>query len=146
MFITRLRSARHWSLMIALVAFIVCSAGVQAVYADKPCPSCGPGATIGDRDLCLLEPTPGGVCYIPASTTGNMGAFFTYINQGIWGWAFGVAIGIAVLNGTVAGFQIMLGDRDSGKERFMWSTIGLLVLLLAGVILAFINPAGFSPA
>jgi hypothetical protein len=75
-----------------------------------------------------------------------MGAFFTYINQGIWGWAFGVAIGIAVLNGTVAGFQIMLGDRDSGKERFMWSTIGLLVLLLAGVILAFINPAGFSPA
>jgi hypothetical protein len=56
MFITRLRSARHWSLMIAFVAFIVCSAGVQAVYADKPCPSCGPGATIGDRDLCLLEP------------------------------------------------------------------------------------------
>lgn len=74
-----------------------------------------------------------------------MGAFFTYINQGIWGWAFGVAIGIAVLNGTVAGFQIMLGNRDGGKERFIWSTVGLLILLLVGVILAFINPEGFSP-
>lgn len=108
----------------------------------KFCP--GAGGCINESDLCLLEPTPGGVSYIPATTTSNMGAFFQYINEGIWRWAFGVAIGIAVLNGTVAGFQIMLGNREGGKERFLWSTVGLLILLLSGTILAFVNPAGFS--
>lgn len=113
---------------------------------QKYCPAAG--QCISTQDLCLLEPTPGGVSYIPASTTSNMGAFLTYINNGIWYWAFGVAIGIAVLNGTVAGFQIMMGgpNVEKGKERFMWATIGLLLLLLSGTILAFINPQGFTSA
>lgn len=140
-------------LTLAVVCGTALTIGVPVTKAVN-CPALqkfcqGAGQCISDRDLCLLEPLPGGVSYIPATTTADMGAFFSYINgnsngTGIWVWAFGVAIGITVLNGTVAGFQIMLGNREAGKERFMWSTIGLLILLLSGTILAFINPQGFS--
>ena len=46
------------------------------------------------------------------------------------------------------GLQIVISNGDSGaidagKKRFMHSTIGLILLLLAGVILEFINPIGF---
>lgn len=100
------------------------------------------------NELCLLEPLPGGPKCIPAGSTSNMGAFFIYVNNGLWGWAFGIGIGIAVLNCTFAGLQIVFsngesGVIDKGKTRFMWSTAGLLMLLLAGTILQFINPAGF---
>ena len=128
---------------MSLALSIPHAAAQQCPQGQKFCPTAS--QCISAQDLCLLERTPGGVAYIPASATANMGAMFLYINQGIWNWAFGVAIGIAVLNGTVGGFQIMLGDREKGKERFTWSTIGLLILLLCGSLLYFINPAGFTP-
>ncbi|HRH92975.1 MAG TPA: hypothetical protein PKV72_00410 [Candidatus Peribacteria bacterium] len=146
------QTATRALLTLGIACATVFVVGMQNVQAATPaCPALqkycpGAGGCIGEGDLCLLEPTPGGVSYIPASAASSMGAFFLYINQGIWAWAFGVAIGITVLNGTFAGFQIMLGNREAGKERFMWSTIGLLILLLSGTILAFINPAGFTSA
>lgn len=72
-------------------------------------------------------------------------AWQLYVNQGLWQWALMIGVALAVLNGTIAGFQIMIGDRDKGKERFTWSLVGLVLLLFAGVILAFINPNAFTP-
>ncbi len=139
------RALQAFPLACALLWMRASSALALTCPSDqKFCP--GAGGCIGARDLCLLEPTPGGVTFIPASATNDLGAFLLYVNQGIWVWAFGVAIGIAVLNGTIAGFQIMMGDRDKGKERFIWATIGLLILLLSGTLLAFINPQGFQSA
>jgi hypothetical protein len=105
-------------------------------------------ALAGPNDLILLEPVPGGPSTIPASSTSQLGAFFIYFNQGIWPWAFGVGVGIAVLNCTIGGLQMVLsngdtGKVDAGKTRFMWATLGLLMLFLAGTILSFINPQGF---
>ncbi len=101
------------------------------------------------NDLEILEPPPGGgpTC-ISAASIGNLGAFIAYVNNGLWFWAFGMGIAIAVLNGVIGGLTIVLSNGDSskieaGKTRFMWSTIGLIVLLLSGVILQFINPRGF---
>ncbi len=77
-----------------------------------------------------------------------MGAFRQYVNSGVWQWAFGMGIAIAVLNGTIGGLEIVLSNGDSGKveagkSRFFWSAMGLVLLLLSGVILEFINPLGF---
>ncbi len=106
-------------------------------------------AAAQNNDLILLEPVPGGPTSISADQTANMGAFFIYVNKGIWPWAFGVGVGIAVLNCTVGGLQIVMSNGDSGevekgKTRFMWATLGLLMLFLAGTILSFINPQGFA--
>lgn len=75
--------------------------------------------------------------------------FFDYINTGLWQWAFMMGVAIAVLNGTIGGLQIVMSNGDSGKvdagkTRFISSTIGLVMLLLSGVILEFINPIGFD--
>ncbi len=113
---------------------------------EKFCP--GANSCISETDLCILEPLPGGPPTIPADQTAGMGAFFLYVNNGLWPWAFGVGVGIAVLNCVVGGLQIVLsngdtGKVDAGKTRFMWATLGLLMLFLAGTILSFINPQGF---
>ncbi len=60
-----------------------------------------------------------------------------------------MGVAIAVLNGVIGGFQIVMSNGDSGKvdagkTRFISSAIGLVVLLLSGVILNFINPSGFT--
>ncbi len=113
------------------------------------CPS-APTGCISARDLCILEPVPGGVGVIPAGATGGfLGAFFYYVNNGVWQWAFGLGVGLAVFNGARAGLQIVLSNGDSGKieagkTRFLWSTVGLIILLLSGVILEFLNPFGFT--
>ncbi len=100
------------------------------------------------NDLEILEPLPGGPTCIPASSIGNLGAVLAYVNNGVWFWAFSMGVAIAVLNGVIGGLTIVLSNGDSGKieagkTRFMWSAIGLIILLLSGVILAFINPRGF---
>lgn len=106
---------------------------------------------ISERDLCILEPIPGsgiaGSC-ISASETANLGAFLKYVNSGVWTWAFSIGIALAVLNGTIGSLQIVLSGGDSGKveagkTRFIWSAVGLILLLLSGVILQFLNPKGF---
>jgi hypothetical protein len=122
---------------------------VYACDGDKP-QDCN-GKCIGANDLCILEPLPGGVSVITAEDLqgGGISVFFYYVNNGVWQWAFSIGVAIAVLQGTVAGFQIVTSNGDSGKigaakERFLWATFGLLVLLLSGVILNFINPLGFT--
>lgn len=86
---------------------------------------------------------------ISVDSTGTFfGTFFEYVNNGVWQFAFGVGIGLAVFNGAVGGLQIVLSNGDSGKveagkSKFLWSIVGLIILLLSGVILEFINPFGF---
>ncbi len=116
---------------------------------QQPCPA-APGGCISERDLCILEPLPfpGSPTFIPSGGK-PMSAFFTYLNQGVWQWVFMIGVAIAVLNGVIGGLQIVMSNGDSGKvdagkSRFLSSTIGLLMLLLSGVILEFINPVGFD--
>jgi hypothetical protein len=103
---------------------------------------------ISEKDLCILEPVPGGPSVV---TPGGapLAIFFNYINSGVWQWAYMMGVAIAVLNGTIGGLQIVMSNGDSGKvengkSRFIASTVGLVMLLLAGVILEFINPIGFD--
>lgn len=99
--------------------------------------------------ICLLEPTPGGVTQIGPGTDAFQLYLFGGSGTSLWEWAFGIGVAIAVLNCTIAGFQIVFSNGDSGKvengkTRFLWATLGLALLFLAGVILHFINPAGFT--
>ncbi len=117
---------------------------------DIYCQPCN-NRCIPESALCILEPIPGrtGNDMITAAEVQNGGAFFTYVNDGVWQWIFGFGVAMAVLNGTVGGLQIVLSNGDSGKSeagkaRFIWSTLGLILLLLAGVVLEFINPIGFN--
>ena len=139
-------------LRLALVFVFVLLMNIGEVFAAcpdglQPC-ACAPSGCIPDTSLCILEPLPGGVCEIPSGSIG-LEAFGTYVNRGVWQWAFRIGVAIAVLNAVIAGFQITMSNGDSGKvdqgkTRFISSAIGLVILLLAGVILNFINPAGFG--
>jgi len=136
--------------LIVLTVWAAVPPQVRAQCTDPQNPQWCPSTNncIPARDLCLLEATPGGVNVIPASGFANLQGFFQYINVGMWKWAFSIGIAIAVLNGTFAGFQIVMSSGDSGiiasaKTRFIWSAVGLIMLLLTGVILQFLNPTGF---
>lgn len=98
------------------------------------------GTCYPEGTVCLLEPPPGA----PKAIEPGEYAWQLYVNDGLWQWAIMIGVGLAVLNGTIAGFQIMMGQRDLGKERFVWSVVGLILLLFAGVILNFINPNAFT--
>ena len=123
--------------------------------AGQYCQPCN-GTCIYETDICILEPLPGGTDMItPAEASNPLGAFLTYINVGgadganLWTWAFRVGVAIAVLNGVIGGLQIAISNGDSGKieegkSRIIWSIAGLLLLLLSGVFLEFINPFGFE--
>lgn len=100
---------------------------------------------------CLLEPMPNGsnvICTDSQSFFDSL--LFQYFNTGgLWSWGLGIGVGLAVLNVTFAGFQIMMSNGDQakvsqGKDRILWSIFGLILLMFAGVILHFINPIGFS--
>lgn len=130
---------------------VALSLSVSSPTASAACPidqqPCN-GGCIGEKDQCILEPLPGGPTFIPSGGIG-LQTFYYYVNNGVWQWAFKVGVAIAVLNGTVGGFQIVVSNGDSGKidagkNRFLQSAIGLMMLLLSGVILAFINPIGFQ--
>ncbi len=107
-------------------------------------------ACIPRNSLCILEPLPGGPKEItPAQAKGFLGGFLYYVNTGVWPLIFQFSVGIAVLNGVIGGFQIVLsngesGKIDEGKNRLTWSAIGLAMILLSGTILTFLNPVGFS--
>lgn len=118
----------------------------------QPCMTRGGlGRCISKKSICILEPLPEStITEITAADTRDLSAFYRYVNEGgVWSWVFGVGIGAAVTGGVIAGLQIVLSNGDSGKieagkNRFLWSTVGLLLLLLAGVILQFINRIGFQ--
>ena len=79
----------------------------------------------------------------------NLGAIRYYINagNGLWKIILSMGAALAVLQGIVAGFQIAYGGQaslDQAKSRVTWAVIGLLMLMLSGVLLTFINPIGFS--
>jgi len=76
----------------SLTSFPVCD------FADIHCQPCN-GRCISEQSICILEPLPGGIDEITASQTGNLGAFYRYLNGGVWRWAFGVGIGAAVFAG-----------------------------------------------
>ncbi len=126
------------------VAYGQCAAGER--WCDPA------GACIPVNNLCILEPPPGySYTNEPAGDTWNgaLTAFSKYINGGVWTWIFGMGVAIAILNGVAAGFMIVMSNGDAGiigkaKERFVWTAIGLVVLLLTGVIMNFINPYAFQ--
>lgn len=126
---------------------------VQFLYVETVVAACGAteqmcnGECIPKTSICILEPVPGG----PSRIDSGLGfeTFFFYINNGVWQWAFRIGVAIAVLNGVAGGFRIVMSNGDSsaveeGKTRFISSAIGLVILLLSGVILNFINPSGFT--
>ena len=120
----------------------------DACDLSQPCPS-APNGCIDFRSICILEPLPGGGVTSIAPGGSPLTAFYTYRDQGVWQWAFMIGVAIAVLNCVIGGLQIVMsngdtGKVDAGKTRLLSSTIGLLMLLLAGVILEFINPIGFQ--
>ena len=63
-------------------------------------------------------------------------------------WLLGTAAGFAILQGVVAGVQIMYGGGpesvENGKTRFTWALAGLLLVGLAGVILRILNPTFYT--
>lgn len=73
--------------------------------------------------------------------------FERYVEKS-WPWAIGTATGIAILQGVVAGMQIMYGGSpdkvEEGKTRFTWTVAGLLLLGLAAVILNILSPIFFT--
>lgn len=62
---------------------------------------------------------------------------------------FRMGVAIAILNGVFGAFNIIISNGDSGKvdqgkQRLLWSAIGIVILLLSGVILQFLNPVAFQ--
>jgi hypothetical protein len=108
------------------------------------------GTCIPRTYQCILEPWPGMPQYFdPSAASGPLSPFLTYVNSGVWQFAFRVGVAVAILNGVYGGFLMVKsngesGQIDEGKQRFLWSGIGLVILLLSGAILAFINPVGFG--
>lgn len=135
------------AVLLSLCVTIALSPTVMACSATEQ--DCN-GRCIGKNQLCILEPFPGMPSVIDADAVGGpLGLFFYYINSGVWQWAFKVGVAVAVLNGTAGGFQIVTSNGDSGKseagkQRFLWSAIGLVILLLSSTILVFLNPVGFQ--
>lgn len=125
-----------------MIAFAACAVGQQ---------ECN-GSCIPMDWLCILEPWPGMPGAIPPQTAATpLGPLLYYVNSGVWQWAFRTGVALAVLNGVYAGFTIIRSNGDSGKvdegkTRFLWSALGLGMLLLAGAILSFLNPFAFQSA
>ncbi len=99
------------------------------------------GKCISMNNICLLEPI-NNVCEIVSGGS----PFDQYLN-GAWSWAFGMGVAICVLQVVISGFMMSVQGAagvEAAKQRIMWAIAGLLILLLAGALLSFINPIGFS--
>jgi hypothetical protein len=143
--------AVRWLLLIIVIAPIlgITSPSVLAQNCNKDQQRCN-GRCIPSTSICILEPLPGGVDEIPSGGIG-FSAFFMYLNNGMWQLIYKIGVAATVFSGVLGGFQIIVSNGDSGKidagkSRFIHSIIALIVLLLAGVILEFLNPSGFTNA
>ncbi len=104
------------------------------------------------NNICLLEGIPGtSDYYIDGSSTTSFetSAAFQYLQGGAFRWILRIGIGICVLNGAIGGMKIVMSGLDGsgteeGKSKLIWSLVGLIIFLLAGTILNYINPEGFS--
>lgn len=156
MFVRRLVSAfLTFSVSALLLSFALPTAEAAALddgYADcmkKKMQWCVTKC-IDPNDLCLIEPIDPDKPVIDGDDPNNfLDVFKEYVNDQVWQWVFAAGVAIALLNGTIGGLQIVLSNGDSGKidagkTRFISSAIGLIILLLTGVILEFINPIGFQ--
>lgn len=137
--------------LATILSLFVCIFSMQTAFSQAA--GCGVdkvdchGSCISINDICILEPIPGGPTTISSSETANLGALLKYLNGGLWTWALRIGVAIAVLQGAVAGLQIVTQGPDKvaeAKDRFKWAVIGLLMLLMAGAIMQFINPVAFS--
>lgn len=130
------------SLAVPESVWAACAAGQQECH----------NACIPMDWLCILEPWPGMPNAMPPQTAATpLGPLLFYVNNGVWRWAFRMGVAIAVLNGVYAGFTIIRSNGDSGKvdegkTRFLWSALGLAMLLLSGALLSFLNPFAFQSA
>lgn len=93
----------------------------------------------------LLEPI-GGMTTIPAGS--GIGVIQSYL-QGVMPWLVGIGVGLALLRIVIGGIEIMNsggnpGLRSAAKEHIMWAIAGLLLLIMAGAILATINPSAYQ--
>jgi hypothetical protein len=101
----------------------------------------GPLVQDGDKPLNLLQPLDDQTTQIGSQSGIDM--VFAYFNMS-WPYVVGTVAGVAVLQGVIAGVQIMYAGTPegvaNGKERFMWAVGGMIILGLAGVILRTLNP------
>lgn len=136
-------------LMLAITVYMLLLQGTvfaQCAANMQPCHD----QCIPESYICILEPWPGMPSSMPPEVTGSaLGPFLYYINAGVWPWIFKGGIAIAIFSGVFGAFNIVTSNGDSGKidegkNRFLWSAIGLIILLLSGVILEYLNPVAFS--
>ncbi len=107
------------------------------------------GSCIPETALCILEPLPGMPNQFPAVLASEpLGPLYAYLNAG-WPFIVRIAIAIGVLNGVYGGFQVITSNGDSGKldaakEKLLWTALGIVLFVLAGVLLKFLNPYAFQ--
>lgn len=95
-----------------------------------------------NTDLILLQPLDDATYSLSAKP--GVQIFFDYFNLS-WPWILGVAAGLAVLQAMVGGMMMMTpSGNQSGKDRMMYATAGLLIIALAGLILSTINPLFYN--
>ncbi len=115
------------------------------------------GQSVPVNTICLLEGIPGTNDYFisitPSMNQFSLSAAFVYLKgkgaNGAFDWILRIGIGVCVLNGAIGGMKIVMSGLDGsgteeGKSKLIWSIVGLVIFLLAGTILNYLNPQGFS--
>lgn len=97
----------------------------------------------------LLEPIPTPRGPFRTIPTGSGVSIIQQYVVGIWSWLIGIGVGLALLRIVIGGIKIMNsggnpGERTAAKDEIMWAIAGLLMLIMAGAILAAINPSAYG--
>jgi hypothetical protein len=77
-----------------------------------------------------------------------LGPFTAYLSAA-WPFIVRIAIAIGILNCMIGGFKIITSAGDSGaleegKQKLLWTALGIVIFVLSGVILNFLNPTAFE--
>lgn len=93
----------------------------------------------------LLEPFDGNTTFPDGPGVHYIANYFTRV----WPWLIGVGVGLALLRVVIGGIAIMNsggnpGLRSEAKEHIKWAIIGFLMLIMAGAILATVNPSAYG--
>lgn len=96
----------------------------------------------------LLEPLDGNATLPTGYNQGGVYVIMEYI-QRAWPWLIGVGVGLVLLRIVIGGMEIMNsggnpGLRAAAKDHIKWAIIGFLMLVMAGAILATINPSAYG--